>query len=159
MREQMLKVGELRRSVLVFVAVGLTSMLMTGCQGRRDVSTSPVSGTVTIGGKAIAGVEVYFCGEGLVAYGKTDAQGRYTLVQGAVPGENKVYFTKIEGGSQAVSQEDGMDEYQMQMMAQASGKKADIPKQVVPAEFADAVNPKLSFVVPSGGTDSADFKL
>lgn len=130
-----------------------------GCGGSSQPSTEPVSGTVTIGGKAVAGVEVYFCGDGLVAYGKTDGQGRYELVQGAIAGENKVYFTKVEGGNSTILAEDGMDDYQLQMMAQASGKKANVPKQVVPAEYADAVNPKLSFLVPDGGTDSADFKL
>ena len=146
-------------SALACLALCLTSVGLVGCEANGEAGTQPVSGTVTIAGKAIAGVEVYFCGDGLVAYGKTDAQGHYTLVQGAVPGENKVYFTKIEGGNNAMSQQEGMDDYQLQMMAQASGKKADIPKQIVPAEYSDAVNPKLSFVVPSGGTQSADFKL
>ena len=39
------------------------------------------------------------------------------------------------------------------------GKKASLPKQVIPAEYSKASAPKLNFVVPDGGTDSADFKL
>lgn len=145
----------------LLVALSVLVLCVSGCSGgRRLPSTEPVSGVVTVKGKAIEGIEVYFCGEGLVAYGKTDAQGHYELVQGAVPGENKIYFKKVEAVNPAFAQQEGIDEYQLQMMAEASGgaKKAK-PKEIVPAEYADPANPKLSFLVAPGGTDAANFKL
>ncbi|MEZ6138783.1 MAG: hypothetical protein R3C53_28185 [Pirellulaceae bacterium] len=151
--------SELNKSYRCLAVLSLLCIApLSGCTN-SDIRTSPVSGTVTIGGKAIADVEVYFCGNGLVAYGKTDAQGHYALVQGAAPGENKVYFNKVEGGNSTMFEEDGMDAYQMEMVAATSGKKSNVPKQIVPSEYSDAVNPKLNFLVPDGGTDSADFKL
>jgi hypothetical protein len=149
--------------ILPAILLALLMPILSGCSGgRRIPSTEPVSGTVTIKGKPIDGIEVYFCGEGFVAYGKTDAQGNYQLVQGAVPGENKVYFKKLETVNSAIAQQEGMDDYQMQMMAEASsgGKKSNAAaKPTVPPEFADSANPKLSFLVAPGGTDAANFKL
>jgi hypothetical protein len=148
------------RYLNIAIAISV-SLYLSGCAGGRKIpDTEPISGTVTVKGKAIEGIEVYFCGEGLVAYGKTDAKGHYELVQGAVPGENKVYFKKIEASNSAVAQQEGMDDYQMQMMSEVSGGgKKTAPKPVVPLEFADPANPKLSFLVSPGGTDSANFKL
>jgi hypothetical protein len=44
-----------------------------GCnRGPAIPKTEPVSGTVTLKGKPVAGAEVFFVHERLVAYGKTD---------------------------------------------------------------------------------------
>ena len=155
-------VCRLAATLALVVALG-----SSGCnRGPVIPKTEQVSGKVTLKGKPIADAEVYFVHEKLVAYAKTDSQGHYDLVQGAVAGENKVYFSKIEGGSTnpGFKPSDGMDELQMQMAAESgtgpgSGKKVKPPKQVIPAEYSDAANPKLNFLVPSGGTTSADFKL
>lgn len=130
-----------------------------GCSGggRRMPATEPVAGTVTVGGKPVAGVEVYFVNEQLVSYGKTDDKGHYHLVQGAVAGDNKVYFTKVDASTSQFAGQEGMDEYQLQMAAGSGNKKP--PKPVIPPEYSDAGNPKLNYVVPDGGTEQADFKL
>ena len=65
-------------------AAALCAVLLcpTGCNlGRSMPSTEPVSGTVTVKGKPVAGVEVYFVNEQLVSMGTTDDQGHYQLVQ------------------------------------------------------------------------------
>lgn len=140
---------------------GLVAIATVGCGGGPKIpSTEPVGGTVTLKGKPIEGVEVYFISEKLVAYGKTDASGHYDLVQGAVAGPNKVYFSKKPAAAASKFQPgDGMDDYQMQMAANSGGTKSTPPKELIPAEYADPVKPKLEFLVPDGGSKTADFKL
>lgn len=147
-----------RYRVVGLVAVGLLAQNM-GCGGPRAPSTESVSGTVTLKGQPLADAEVYFVSPQLVAYGKTDSAGHYALAQGAVAGENKVYFSKIEGGSSAFKAPEGLDDYQMQMAAGSGGGKKKVPKQLVPIEFANASAPKLNYLVPNGGSKTADFKL
>lgn len=126
--------------------------------------TVDVSGTILIDGKPVEGVEVNFVSdkEKFAGYGKTDAQGKYTLVQGAVPGPNKVWLRKLESGQFQVNVEEGMDQGQFEAMAgsdPAMPTTAQAPKQLIPADFSDPKNPKLTYVVPEGGTESADFKI
>lgn len=88
-----------------FFGIAIALLLcVPGCGGSDFPRTAPVSGTVTLKGKPIEGAEVYFVHEKLVAMATTDKDGHYELVQGAVPGENKVYFSKIEGGDLPGSQ-------------------------------------------------------
>ncbi len=58
-----------------------------------------VAGTVTLGGKPLADAEVYFYTDKFTGFGKTNAEGKYILAQGAAIGPNKVYISKIEGGA------------------------------------------------------------
>lgn len=148
-----------------WVAFGVC-ILLTGCgggDGRPMPETVDVSGVVTIGGKPIEGVEVHFHGGEFAGYGKTDSQGHYHLIQGAVPGENKVFFSKIEGGNVVLDPEGGMDEMQLQIAAESAGQgggsSLNVPKQIVPLEYSSADRSQLKFTVPEGGTDSANFKL
>jgi hypothetical protein len=122
-----------------------------------------------LGGKPLAGAEIYFVGEKISGFGKTDAEGRYELVQGAAPGKNKVYISKIEGAEGlALNTEQGMDIEQLRTAAQSfesdnsqRGKvdPSKLPKEIVPPEFSDPTRTKLSFTVPEGGTSNADFRL
>jgi hypothetical protein len=107
----------------------------------------------------VDGAEVHFIGAGMNAVGKTDAQGKYELEQGAVVGENLVYITKFQPGSADNQQE--LDAAQMEAMAfsQGSGGSRGGPKQVIPAKYSDPANLNLQIVVPSEGTDAADFQL
>ena len=64
---------------------------MTGCGGGSEtLLTGDVTGTITLGGRPLADADVYFMSQtgGFVGFGKTDADGRYRLVQGAAPGAN-----------------------------------------------------------------------
>lgn len=130
-----------------------------GCGG-GSVRTEPVSGSVTVKGQPAKNVEIYFVHEKLVAMGKTDDTGKFTLVQGAVGGENKVYFqeSSAAAGAKFAGQE-GIDDYQAQMAAGSGSTKPVTPKSTLPAEYTNAKEPKLNFLVPSGGTTTADFKL
>jgi predicted small lipoprotein YifL len=78
----------------------LVVLLIAGC-GTGGPTIAPVSGVVTLDGKPVEGAAVGFIavGDGPVANGSTDAQGRYTLTcmnqSGAVVGDYKVVVSKM----------------------------------------------------------------
>ena len=143
--------------------LGCVALVSLGCAlgcGEAAVRTEAVSGSVTVKGQPAKNVEIYFVHPKLVTTGKTDDKGKFQLVQGAVGGENKVYFK--EGVSAATSKfagQEGIDDYQAQMAAGSGSSKPVTPKSVLPPEYTNAVEPKLNFLVPAGGTTTADFKL
>jgi hypothetical protein len=148
-------------SPLLYAPLIFMFLALAGCGGGRNMpATAKVSGVVTIGGKPVEGVEVRFESNDFASYGKTDAQGRYRLVQGATVGQNKVYLSKMSGPA-GVTPPEGIDETQLQIMAEASGGavSANVPRQTIPAEYSDKQKSKLTFTVPAGGTDSANFDL
>jgi hypothetical protein len=119
--------------------------LAAGCG--REPQLVPVSGRVTLNGTPLEGAAVYFQpsnGAGLMPFGRTDADGRYTLrVEeirgvGAAVGNYRVVITKV-----------GKDEYTK------DGWKP--PKNEIPARFnADS---QLTCDVPAAGREDADFDL
>ncbi|MBW3539735.1 MAG: hypothetical protein KY476_05645 [Planctomycetes bacterium] len=138
-----------------------------GCGGSEDVLV-PVSGTVTLNGKPLAGAEVHFVTAKFEGYGKTNTEGHYELVNGAAPGPNKVYFKKDDPAAAAAAAAEidmsieGMDEGQVEAMLESQGLRptgSEGKVGLIPADYADPETTKLSFPVPAGGTDSADFKL
>ena len=136
----------MRRSLVPF-ALALT--LVAGC-GRGGAV--PVSGRVTLNGQPLANVHVSFqpiaAGKdhnpGGGSYGITDADGRFTLrlvetdVAGAVAGKHRVEVTPRNTDDDA----------------DRRGKGAPTG---VPARYNR--NSELTFEVPAGGTDKADFVL
>ncbi len=146
------------RSSLVTLTASL--LLLVGCgDGETGPATVPVSGTLTLDGEPVAGAEVTFVHETFAAFAETDSEGRFELVPGAVVGENKVVVSKWEGGPEGAEgeEDDGLDAEQMRMMAQTGG--ADMPKQMMPEEHSREATTGLSFDVPEGGSDVADFDL
>lgn len=79
-----------RPAALALVVAALVSAATTGCQSRPagTPELAPVTGTVRLGGKPLAGAVVQFeASGGQVAMGHTDADGRYTIsYTGALPG-------------------------------------------------------------------------
>lgn len=157
----------MERLACVTLCVGV--FLCCGCGGKPDlpkgaVKKATVAGTVTMGGKPLADAEVYFFTEKFTGFGKTNAEGKYLLAQGAALGLNKVYISKIEGGAGASKQNDPTltlnDPGQVEAASQSQtgrGKKG--PKQLVPAEYSNEATTKLTVDVPEGGTRTADFNL
>ena len=141
-----------------FIASGLLFSL--GCS-IQAVNTAEVSGTVTIDGQPVDGVEVNFVGEKFAGFGKTDSVGHYKLIHGAALGKNKVSFSKMVGNTDfKIDPEAGMDEEQYRLIAESSGGKiGNLPKQLIPAEYRDASTTKLTYEVLESGTTNADFKL
>jgi hypothetical protein len=116
-----------------------------GCGGGN---VAPVSGTVHLDGKPLAGAAVTFSPDtgkdGGVggSYGKTDGEGRYTLrsvigdQSGAAVGKHKVSISLVTTNPEnpEAAQQD-----------------------LVPAKY--NAKTELTFDVPAGGTSQADFKL
>lgn len=150
---------------------GMTSwgmLLMLGCgsAGPAAPKTVPVSGTVYLNGEPLAGAEVRFIREGFTSFGETGVDGRFELVQGAVPGENTVAVSKIEGGSGIeLNPEEGMDAGQLEAMRMGTEgtpgatNLPDLPRQVIPAKYSDPSTSKLTYPVPERGTTAADLRL
>jgi hypothetical protein len=144
------------------VLLTVISLAAAGCGGPSGPKTVPVSGTVYLDDQPVVGVAVNFISAKHAGFGKTDSQGRYELVQGAVPGENKVTFSKMEGGKIALDPEAGVDEGQLEAMAAAeggSGAGPNAPRQLIPPDYTDPAKTPVTFTVPEGGTTSADFRL
>lgn len=126
-------------------AVVLLAVGVVGCGGGGRAS---VSGTVTLDGKPAEGATVTFTpqskdGGGVGAsYGKVDASGRYTLQtvvgdhRGAAVGRHKVTISLSKANPQ---------------------NPEGAAKEQIPAKYND--RSELTFEVPSGGTDKADFDL
>lgn len=147
--------------VLVVVAIGLS-----GCTGGGSVPKADVSGTVTLNGQPLADADVHFVNEesGFAGYGRTDSQGKYTLVQGAAIGTNKVFFSKKEtSGDYDPDPEAGMDDGQFEAAVGFDEGEAAMPgvarggEQIPPPYTGE--NSKLTYEVPAGGANDADFKL
>lgn len=151
--------------VLLVCAIALTGLLGgCGSGGSSTVRTARVSGVVTLDGKPLAGAEVRFVGDKFTGFGVTNSEGKYALVQGAVPGTNKVSISKIEGGKNVDSAvaEDLEQLRTAAAAAQSGGAKIDlknIPHEIVPSQYSDPMKTKLTFPVPEGGSTSADFQL
>lgn len=130
--------------------------LLAGCgEARTGPETVPVSGTLTVDGKPVEGAKVTFVHETFAAFGKTDASGKFELAPGAVPGENKVVFSKWEGGPGG--EEEGFDDEQLRMMAESGAP--DAPKQIIPQQYTNEATTTLTFSVPEDGSTEANFDL
>jgi len=135
--------------------LGLTFLLILGCG--TSTKLAPVSGTVTMNSKPLAGASVNFEPQSgdkksleapLNSTGKTNEKGEYSLETikgqpGAVVGKHKVYISlyKVQPG-------DGD-----QRMPRGGWPQKDL----VPLRYNE--KSELTFEVPSGGTDKANFDL
>jgi hypothetical protein len=140
--------------------IALWALALSGIVGcSNGHKFAPVSGRVTLNGQPLAGVTVDFQplgssqnsepGPGSTAV--TDADGRFVLHsqleksrQGAVVGKHQVRIWPAEG-SQAPDQD--------AEAVQPKGAK----RKLIPGRY--HVNSELTFTVPPGGTDQANFEL
>ena len=133
--------------------LGLVLVFVSGCGSEK---LAPVSGTVTLDGKPLAGATVSFQPtaerEGIEAplgsTGKTNDKGEYTLQTitgkpGAVVGKHKVAISRH---AQQVGDSD------------ARAPRGGWPlKDQVPTQYNEQTT--LTYDVPAGGSDKADFAL
>lgn len=129
-------------------------LIVAGCGGSKPYDVVRVSGTVTLDGQPVADARVEFQpvatsveGMGPDAVGTTDAQGRYTLTttfdeNGATVGENRVRIST----HRLKENPDNPD-----------GKMIEVAPEKIPARY--NTRSELTFTVPPGGTDQADFAL
>jgi hypothetical protein len=150
--------------IAAFLMLGL--LLFAGCGERLPVA--PVSGTITLDDKPLAGASITTQpigtgsqNPGPGSFGRTDDQGRFELelvkpaMEGAIIGEHRVMISRTsddKSGKQLHRSADGEFEYSVDdpqaHRAMASGKW--------PVRYTDG---SLSLQVPSEGTDKANFDL
>lgn len=116
-------------------------------------------------GEPIEGANVTFLNDTFAGFARTDASGHYRLVQGALPGTNRIVISKIEGGVESIISdlnpegEPEMDAGQIDAAAMGLGAQVNLPKNLVPDEYGDPVRTKLTFEVPKDGATGVDFNL
>lgn len=134
---------------------------LAGCGGGGDtVKTVEVTGEVKVGGKTLEGVEVHFIHAKFSGVGKTDATGKYKLQ--AAPGDNKVWFSKVEGAGAA---DTGMDAGQAMAAASGTADPAADPNaivakgEVIPDKYTRFATTDKSAAVKDAGPNNFDFDL
>lgn len=153
------------RSFRLLSILSLSAITFIGCGSSTDgPDRAPVSGRLTIDGKAIENVEVNFFNPDFpkhTGFGTTDGDGNFRLVQGAVPGKNTVFFSKLLVSKNASGLPDDIvnDSGQVEAMGlDTGGRQSSGIKQLVPIAFSTGAS-KLTVEVPDSGTDSANFDL
>lgn len=160
-------------------------VVVAGCRSDSFV-LAPVSGRVTVDGQPVAGLRVAFepmgsaerRAPGPEAVGVTDEDGRFTLETmaesprtGAVVGKCRVRIWALPSDQKDRVDRDkvtdvmapGFDpvkevnDLKEQLRRQGRKKAASKPTGAIPLRYND--NTELSFDVPPGGTDKADFSL
>lgn len=134
-------------------------LLAAGCSG-DGFKYVPVSGRITKNGQPLANVRVTFqpMGEnpGPGSAGTTDADGRYKLVvssqqysgEGAVVGKHRVRIGTVLPGEGTVPTDPSIGTPDGEPLA---------GKELIPPKYNQ--DSELTFDVPPGGTDKADFDL
>lgn len=124
-------------------------LMLAGCAAKAKIA--PVSGRITLDGVPLANANITFQpigsnDPGPGSYGRSDADGRYTLnlvstdESGAIVGNHRVMISTL--GGQQVQMSDG-------------GMK--LPKDRVPRRY--NTETRLTFEVPAQGSNAADFTL
>jgi hypothetical protein len=155
------------RAVYLFAVLLTPIVAVPGCSGESDgPATVRVAGTVYLDGKPIDGAEVRFINKDFAGYAVSGADGKFELVQGAMPGENTVTVTKFEGDFE-LDPEGGYDlsqlEFEREAAASQEGEmtraRSQLKGQLIPAEYSDPSKSKLKYTVPEDGIDAADLRL
>lgn len=134
------------------------ALISSGC-GSEPYQTAPISGRVTVNGQGYAKIAVMFQpvsadknnNPGPGSTGITDADGHYTLnlvgkeTKGAVVGTHKVWITNF-----TEPDDPGADD---------GPQKRAKPAIEIPGRYSYMAPKPLEFVVPAGGSSSADFQL
>lgn len=139
--------------IAIMLLAALALAAAPGCKPKEAVA--PVSGVATYKGAPLAYCSIFFtpiapanpdlC---ITSVGKTDAEGRFELTtteldarKGAVVGKHKVAFKFMQWGTE-FNEDEGPE-------------AVDVP--MLPKEYTEGS--KITFDVPEGGTDSANFEL
>lgn len=148
--------GNLAVSILVTVGI-----VLTGCSNSSRPRTYPVTGTVTMQGKPVAGAVITFVptsNEGEAATAITDSDGKYALTtwragDGARPGEYRVKVSKQEQTAVDPSKMVKNLSIEEEQKIYVENKKPRPPaKSLVPSKYQDESSSGLSHTVPNGST-------
>ncbi|MCL2004998.1 MAG: carboxypeptidase-like regulatory domain-containing protein [Planctomycetaceae bacterium] len=141
----------------------LTAFAMVAGCGNR-LGTINVTGTVTFDGQPLAGANVNFSpqteGEGLPAFGVTDANGRYVLQTlmgdvdaGTTPGTYLVTIIKMEQSEVTVRALDGGT------TSDPFGGTPPPPRSVIPERYNQTSTSGFTATVERGSSNVFDFDL
>ncbi|QDT66384.1 hypothetical protein [Calycomorphotria hydatis] len=132
----------------------LLTVLLAGCFSGDGYEYVPVTGRLTIDGKPLADIQVYFSPKlidetgiaGPPSAGTTDNDGNYSLrvlrkggSTGAIPGTHFVKF---------------LDQNEV---SESTGEEEDF--KPIASRIPRKYNDGLDFIVPKEGTDAANFEL
>jgi hypothetical protein len=144
------------RGMSSMLLLSLLSLGFQGCsQGEAPPKLYPVTGTLVVGGKPLENITVQLlpvdpAGKGRPGIGKTDAEGKFTILtngdKGANVGKFKVVLQSTTAaprtGPISVEEATKMNGEMMERMKQ-SGGKYEPPKAPFPVEWASqATTPK-----------------
>jgi hypothetical protein len=141
------------RCVTLAVVTALAAVGLAGCGGSTMPKVYPATGTVTWKGEPLADATVSFVPSvGAPSDGKTDAQGKFTIMTNGMPGARagacKVTVSKFAGAggsSPAASKpEDMIKMYEKK-------KKGEVEKGEIPAKFGRPDTSGLSAEVTTEG--------
>lgn len=148
------------RSGPLFLLCAIVPIAGCSAQGNSQrISTVPVSGTVSLDGKPIAGATISFISTDSSRHsfmGATDSQGKYSLSEGAnigaQAGDYKVvieYYTMPDGAPVEITPETDLE-----ML-----KKQGEVKLALPPVFSDPEQTELQAHVDTGKENVIDFEL
>ncbi len=141
------------RCVTLAVVVVLGAIGLAGCGGSTMPKVYPATGTVTWKGEPLADATVSFVPSvGAPSDGKTDAQGKFTIMTNGKPGARagacKVTVSKFAGAAPSMpaapKPEDMMKMYEKK-------KKGEMEKGEIPAKFGRPDTSGLSAEVTTEG--------
>lgn len=154
---------DVRACLTKFISL-LVGIQLLGCGGTADTRPSrvPVSGKVTLDGKAVADAFVVFnpqAGGLAAAQGTTDANGHYELTtfdeaDGAMPGSYQVLISK-EIDENPMSAKDSQAYY----LRTGRGPPPPIYTDLLPANYKQPGTSSLKANVVEGGENTIDFPL
>lgn len=149
----------------VYLAL-VASVLLGGCGQTEDhrPPTYPVAGTVVHNGQPVEGALVRFelVDASYSAAGKTDAQGQYRLTtfgvnDGAPAGQYKVSILKYETPPNIPTSESEKDYVSSETVDRTLEEV--IPKNLLPAKYANVNTSGLTATVSEDGANRFDFTL
>ncbi len=153
----------------VCIVVSSLGLGLIGCNGDSGPKMAGVTGTVTFGGKPIAGATVTMHTDGVKAapsLGFTDASGKFKMTTGGRPGvpvgNAKVAISKAAVATGAPDMKDMKPEDMMKMQQEAGGttKKTEPPKPEIPLKYADATKSGLTATIDASESKNAfEFNL
>lgn len=154
-----------------YILMPLSLMLLAGCGSSTPSSGVEVSGIVTMDGQPLDAADITFISDKSSGSGRTDASGKFSLIQPVPAGSYRVVVSRLDGATQpvmaATGAAEGLDAGQLSAMAFSAANdptrrkpaRSIAPKQLVPSAFSDPQQTTLSIEIPEDGTESADFQL